>query len=226
MLKLGKGVSTQPSIGRIGGEWYIGGMKQSFKHQALRRIKKGALLLCIFAATTLTACSNNELEKLQQEAWKNPNDAALTLQLGYKYAQEGRYMEANESFQKVLALDPKRDEALQALGATAFRQKQYSQAISYFQQHLERAPADSARLYNLGNAYMQLKQYDKATELYNKAIDNSTAFIDAHYNLAVCYAKTGRRNEAQAIYEWLLTKNNYLATSLQKHLDKENQAPK
>ena len=68
---------------------------------------------------------------------------------------------------------------------------------------------------------MQLKQFDKAAEYYNEAIDNSESFVDAHYNLAVCYNETGRKAEAEAIYKWLLDKNNYLAVSLQKHFKNE-----
>ena len=108
-----------------------------------------------------------------------------------------------------------------ALAAVAFNQKNYGEAEKYFQQHLEHSPKDSLRLYDLGNAQMQLRQFDKAAKSYSEAIENSDSFTDAHYNLAVCYIRTGRRADAEAIYKWLLVKNNYLAISLQKHLKNE-----
>ncbi len=124
------------------------------------------------------------------------------------------------AYKSALAINPELDEALHALGAVAFNQKNYAEALKFFQKHLELSPKDSLRLYDLGNVSMQLGQFDKAAKLYSEAIENSDAFTDAHYNLAVCYIRTGRRAEAQAIYEWLLVKNNYLAVSLQKHLKK------
>ncbi len=179
------------------------------------------LMLTFAGSALLSSCKQNEVEQLQQETWKNPQDARVYMQLGSAYARDQRYSEASESFAKALTINPKLDDAYHALGAVAFNQKKYSEAIPYFQQHLDRAPQDSLRLYNLGNAYMQLKQFDKAAKLYDAAIENSESFIDAHYNLAVCSIETGHIKEAEAIYKWLLDKNNYLAVSLKKRLDKE-----
>ncbi len=92
------------------------------------------------------------------------------------------------------------------------------------QLHLERSPKDSLRLYDLGNALMQMKAYAEAADAYGEAIDNSRSFTEAHYNLAVCFIKTGRMDEARQIYNWLLDKNNYLAVSLQNHLQGGKQA--
>jgi tetratricopeptide (TPR) repeat protein len=186
-------------------------------------ILRFSALIMLTVLILITACKPNEIESRQQQVWKNPRDAKAYLLLGKAYARSQRYTEASESFRRSLAINPELDEAIHSLGAVAFNQKKYSEAVTYFQQHLERSPKDSLRLYNLGNAYMQLKQFDKASTLYNEAIDNSESFMDAHYNLAVCYVHTGHRKEAQAIYEWLLQKNNYLAFSLKKHLNKEGQ---
>jgi tetratricopeptide (TPR) repeat protein len=182
------------------------------------------VLMLLAGLTMLTSCNRtqNEINSLQQQVWKNPQNANAQLQLGNAYARSKRYSEASAAYKSALAINPSLDEALHALGAVAFNQKNYIEAEGYFQKHLERSPKDSLRLYDLGNVSMQLGKFDKAAKLYSKAIENSDAFTDAHYNLAVCYINTGRRAEAEAIYEWLLVKNNYLAISLQKHLNKES----
>jgi len=194
-------------------------------NHAQRYVQSGALrigaLLLLAALILFTGCKPNEIETLQQQAWKNPQDANAFLQLGGAYARAQRYREASESFKRALVIKPDLDYAMHALGAVAFNQKKYADAVIFFRQHLDRSPKDSLRLYNLGNAYMQLKQFDKAALLYNEAIDNSSGFKDAHYNLAVCYVALGEPKKAQAIYEWLLDKDNYLAFSLQKRLNNE-----
>jgi len=202
---------------------YIGSNMNNLPLHPMAGIARFSALVMLAALTLLTACKPNEIESLQRQVWKNPQDAKASLLLGKAYARNQRYTEASESFKRSLAINPELDEAIHSLGAVAFNQKKYIEAITFFQQHLERSPKDSLRLYNLGNVYMQLKQFDKASALYNEAIDNSESFIDAHYNLAVCYVHTGRMKEALAIYEWLLQKNNYLAVSLQKHLNKAGQ---
>jgi tetratricopeptide (TPR) repeat protein len=181
------------------------------------------ILILLAGMSLLTSCNRkeNEINTLQQQVWKNPENARGYLLLGNAYARSQRYSEATAAYKSAFAINPELDEALHALGAVAFNQKNYAEAQIFFQQHLERSPKDSLRLYDLGNVSMQLGQFDKAAKLYSEAIENSDAFTDAHYNLAVCYLHTGRRAEAQAIYEWLLVKNNYLAVSLQKHLKKE-----
>ncbi len=184
----------------------------------------GLLLLILLAGmTTLTSCNRteNEINSLQQEVWKSPQNANGYLLLGNASARARRYSEATAAYKSALSINPKLDEALHALGAIAFNQKNFGEAEKYFQQHLERSPKDSLRLYDLGNAQMQLGQFDKAVTSYSNAIENSDSFTDAHYNLAVCYIRTGRRAEAEVIYKWLLVKNNYLALSLQKHLKNE-----
>ena len=183
------------------------------------------MLVCILLGSVplLTSCnrSANELKALQQQVWKNPKDATGYMLLGQGYARSERYSEAKEAYKNALAINPKLDEANHALGAIAFNQKNYAESLQYFQKHLEHAPKDSLTLYDIGNAYMQLKEFDKAAKSYSEAIDNSESFTEAHYNLAICYLNTGQRAEAQAIYEWLLKKNNYLAVSLQKHFKKD-----
>ncbi|MFZ4525898.1 MAG: tetratricopeptide repeat protein [Chlorobium sp.] len=195
-------------------------MNHSLQHSR-SGISRFFAFILLSGLTLCTSCNSkpNEINSLQQQVWKNPQDANACMMLGNAFARSQRYREASEAFKSALAINPELDDARHALGAVAFNQKNYTEALTFFQQHLERSPKDSLRLYDLGNVYMQLKQFDKAAKLYNEAIENSESFIDAHYNLAVCYTHTGRETEAEAIYKWLLDKNNYLAVSLQKHLN-------
>ncbi|NTW82679.1 MAG: tetratricopeptide repeat protein [Chlorobiaceae bacterium] len=180
------------------------------------------ILLSILILFTSCTPKDDEINKLQQKVWKNPNNAEGYIKLGNAFARHQRYTEASEAFKNALALNPELEGAIHALGAVSFNQRNYSQALGYFQKYLERSPKDSLRLYDIGNTYMQLQQFDKAGEAYNAAIENSKVFVEAYYNLGVCYIRTGKQKEAQAIYEWLLDKNNYLAVSLQNHLKKAN----
>jgi len=181
------------------------------------------VFILLASLVMLTSCNrkSDEIAILQQQVWKNPQDTGSFMQLGNALARKHRYNEASEAFKSALAVNPGLDAANQALGAIAFNQKNYAEALTFFRKYLEQAPKDSMRLYDIGNVYMQMQQYENAAKAYSEAIDNSVGFAEAHYNLAICYNNTGRKSEADAIYEWLLVKNNYLAVSLQRHFNKE-----
>ncbi len=187
------------------------------------RIRATFSALLLATLFVLSSCSkkSDDINTLREQVWKNPKDAALQVRLGNAYVHDKRFAEADEAYRTALAIDPELDDASHALGALAFNRKNYPEALLFFSKHLEHAPKDSLRLYDIGNVYMQLNELDKAANYYRQSIDNSTAFVEAHYNLAVCCARTGKLAEARSIYDWLLLKNNYLAVSLQRHLNKE-----
>ncbi|MBV5319637.1 MAG: tetratricopeptide repeat protein [Chlorobium phaeobacteroides] len=179
-------------------------------------------LVLLSGLLVLASCNkpSKEISSLQQEVWKNPGDAEASIKLGTAYARNRQYAEADKAFTDALALDPKIEEVYAALGAVAFNQKKYDRALKYFNTYRSFSPDDSLRNYDVGNVYLQMEKYEPAIAAYRKAIANSTAFEEAYYNLGFCYARSGRNDEAVEIYNWLVSKNNYLAVSLKNHLQK------
>ncbi|MCG8344663.1 MAG: tetratricopeptide repeat protein [Chlorobiales bacterium] len=190
---------------------------------ALLRIT--VILFSSLAVLVTAGCdsASKELNELQQAVWRSPEDPQAYIRLGNAYARQKQYDKAVDSYEKALALNPRSGMTVYpALGAAYFNRKQYEQALGYFRKSLEFSPDDSLRHYDIGNVYLQLDKYDLAIEAYLEAIANSTAFEEAYYNLAICYIRTGQRAKAREIYAWLQDKNNYLAVSLERHLEKEN----
>ena len=113
-------------------------------------------LMLFVGQVLLSSCGNkpNEINSLQQQVWKNPQDANAYMLLGNAFARSQRYNEASEAFKSALGINPELDDARHALGSVAFNQKNYTEALKFFQQHLARSPKDSLRLYDLGNVYM------------------------------------------------------------------------
>ena len=190
---------------------------------ALLRIT--VILFSSLAVLVTAGCdsASKELNELQQAVWRSPEDPQAYIRLGNAYARQKQYDKAVDSYEKALALNPRSGMTVYpALGAAYFNRKQYEQALGYFRKSLEFSPDDSLRHYDIGNVYLQLDKYDLAIEAYLEAIANSTVFEEAYYNLAICYIRTGQRAKAREIYAWLQDKNNYLAVSLERHLEKEN----
>ncbi|AOS84420.1 hypothetical protein BIU88_09935 [Chlorobaculum limnaeum] len=178
------------------------------------------ILLCLAG---LSACQNKEarINELQQEVWKNPENARGYLNLGKEYARQQRYDDAIQAYRRAIGLEPGLDEAYSALGAAWFDKKDFNAALPWMQKRVEIAPDDSLRQFDLGNVYFQLHRYNDAIASYQKAIDNSYSFQEAYYSMAVCYIKLGKIEEARKIHKWLQSKNNYLAASLERHLQND-----
>ncbi len=183
------------------------------------------IFLSGFAALASSGCDSaaKELNDLQQAVWQNPEDPQAYVRLGNAYARRQQYEKAVDSYEKALALNPQSGMTVYpALGAAYFNRKQYPEALEYFKKSLEFSPDDSLRFYDIGNVYLQLEKCDLAIDAYIQAIANSTAFEEAYYNLAICYIRTGQKAKAQEIYAWLQDKNNYLAVSLERHMENGN----
>ncbi|WP_245153593.1 tetratricopeptide repeat protein [Chlorobaculum sp. 24CR] len=178
------------------------------------------ILLCLAG---LSACNNKEarIKELQQTVWKNPEDARGYLNLGKEYARQERYDDAIQAYRRAIDIEPGLDEAYSALGAAFFDKKEFTSALPWMQKRVAIAPDDSLRQFDLGNVYFQLSRYGDAIASYQTAIDNSYSFPEARYSMAVCYIKMGKIDEARKIHKWLQTKNNYLAVSLERHLQND-----
>jgi len=194
------------------------------RHSFRLLISMMVFILSGLAALGFSGCApaSNELKERQQAVWQNPEDPQAYIRLGNEYAKQQLYDKAVEAYENALSLNPQSGITVYpALGAAYFNRQQYTEALGYFKKSLEYSPEDSLRFYDIGNVYLHLQKCDLAIEAYLQAIENSTAFQEAHYNLAICYIRTGQKAKAQDIYAWLQEKNNYLAVSLERHLEND-----
>ena len=60
----------------------------------------------------LTSCNRteNEINSLQQQVWKNPRNASAYMRLGNACARARRYSEASAAYKSALAINPELDE--------------------------------------------------------------------------------------------------------------------
>lgn len=172
------------------------------------------MLLAIVSFFVISCGTNDALDRLQQKAWQNPNDAGAQYDLGSAYGSLAQYDKAAETFEKVVKLDPKNIKGYSALGAAYFNLKRYDSASKAFEKAVELSPNDIDKQYDLGNAYYKLEDYLNAVKTYEKIIRLDSTFYDAYYNLGASYLMTGNKAGAEKMYEVLKVRNNYLAGSL------------
>ncbi|KAM7464304.1 hypothetical protein LguiA_032425 [Lonicera macranthoides] len=138
----------------------------------------------------------------------DPQNACALTHCGILYKDEGRLVEAAESYQKALRADPLYKPAAECLaivltdlgtslklaGNTQEGIQKYYEAIKIDQHY---APA----YYNLGVVYSEMMQYDMALNCYEKAALEKPMYAEAYCNMGVIYKNRGDLESAIACYE-------------------------
>nr|GLL46184.1 probable UDP-N-acetylglucosamine--peptide N-acetylglucosaminyltransferase SPINDLY [Ipomoea trifida] len=137
-----------------------------------------------------------------------PQNACALTHCGILYKDEGRLVEAAESYQKALRADSSYKAAAECLaivltdlgtslklaGNTQEGIQKYYEAIEIDQHY---APA----YYNLGVIYSEMMQYDLALRCYEKAALERPMYAEAYCNMGVIYKNRGDLESAIACYE-------------------------
>lgn len=94
----------------------------------------------------------------------NDKDIFNLVALGNVYTQKGDYIQAQETFQKIVDLAPKKPEGYFRLGLLKREEKQPDQALKYFDQALASDPNFLPALQQKAVIFLGKKQLDKAVE--------------------------------------------------------------
>lgn len=138
----------------------------------------------------------------------DPRNACALTHCGILYKDEGRLVEAAESYEKALKADPAYQPAAECLaivltdlgtslklaGNTQEGIQKYYEAIKIDQHY---APA----YYNLGVVYSEMMQYDMALNFYEKAALERPMYAEAYCNMGVIYKNRGELESAITCYE-------------------------
>jgi tetratricopeptide (TPR) repeat protein len=132
----------------------------------------------------------------------NIDDYVETLNMKGKALDElGKYEEAIEYYDKVLALDPNNKFALNNKGADLYDLGSYEEAIKYFLKRLAIDPNNKHVLYNTGTALDELGRYVEAIEYYDRALAIDPNFLKALINKGLSLKKLGIYEEAIKYYD-------------------------
>uniref|UniRef100_A0A0V0IZP6 Probable UDP-N-acetylglucosamine--peptide N-acetylglucosaminyltransferase SPINDLY n=1 Tax=Solanum chacoense TaxID=4108 RepID=A0A0V0IZP6_SOLCH len=138
----------------------------------------------------------------------DPQNACALTHCGILYKDEGRLVEAAESYEKALKADPSYKPAAECLaivltdigtslklaGNTQEGIQKYYEAIKIDSHY---APA----YYNLGVVYSEMMQYDMALNCYEKAALERPMYAEAYCNMGVIFKNRGDLESAIACYE-------------------------
>ncbi len=137
--------------------------------------------------------------------------------------QAGTFEQAEEAYQKALALDPTLSNALTNLGNLHYRRDRLDQAEHFYRLAVECDPEQPEALYNLGFLHFERDEIDAAITLFREALKSDCSFADAHFNLAMALEERGDRIAARPHWQQYLAlePTGSWADIAHKHLDQD-----
>lgn len=110
---------------------------------------------------------------------------------------QGRFDEAMDLLDRVLADDDSNEQALNLKGLILFKQNRYDEAVELFSGLLQKYPDEPTLLMNLGLALLKSERYEEAIVELNKAAERNPGNPKIHNYLGLAYSGIGRLREAQ-----------------------------
>ncbi|CAN1772282.1 Probable UDP-N-acetylglucosamine--peptide N-acetylglucosaminyltransferase SPINDLY [Linum perenne] len=137
-----------------------------------------------------------------------PENACALTHCGILYKDEGRLVDAAESYQKALTADPSYKPAAECLaivltdlGTSLKLSGNVQEGIQKYYEALKIDPHYAPAYYNLGVVYSEMMQYDTALSCYEKAALERPMYAEAYCNMGVIYKNRGDLESAIACYE-------------------------
>ncbi|XVE61445.1 hypothetical protein DITRI_Ditri06bG0040600 [Diplodiscus trichospermus] len=138
----------------------------------------------------------------------DPQNACAHTHCGILYKDEGRLVDAAESYQKALGADPSYKPAAECLaivltdlGTSLKLAGNTHEGIQKYYEALKIDPSYAPAYYNLGVVYSEMMQYDTALGCYERAALERPMYAEAYCNMGVIYKNRGDLESAIACYE-------------------------
>lgn len=137
-------------------------------------MKKSLYILFILFLLPLAASAQNDRQLIRH---------------GNRLFREQKFEEAEATYRKAAAANPKNPEALYNLGCALMAQQKDSMAVQCFENGAKLQPDRERRaqaFHNMGVICQQKKMFSEAVEAYKEALRNNPKDDETRYNLALC----------------------------------------
>lgn len=149
---------------------------------------------------------------------RSPGDDNALYDLGVALGRLGRLREAQEAYQKSIAIKPKAD-SYTNLAVVVAMQGDYERAVLLLQKAIEIDPAYFGAWYNLALAHETIGNRKEAVRLYEETIRRDPGYADAYYRLGRILIAEGNKEKALAQAGILRRLNAPLALRLASEID-------
>ena len=126
----------------------------------------------------------------------DPNSPAPLSNMGLIYIQKKEYDNAKIAFERVLAINPRDEFAIENLAGVLMAQGKSREALKYARKLIGIKPKDHGARFILGMVNLRLKDYDAAADAFKAAIHIKPDDVVSIYNLGFCYLNLKQYGDA------------------------------
>jgi hypothetical protein len=127
--------------------------------------------------------------------------ASVYLLIGNTLERLDRWVEAVESFQHAIGLDPNYSEAYNNLGVALVETGRNREAIAAYAKTIEINPNHANAYFNLGKLSVKLSEYHAALQMFEKALAIQPLHAYAHHELGCLQEMNGQLAMAASSYQ-------------------------
>lgn len=131
-------------------------------------------------------------------------DSVIQLQSANRLKNEGRYQEAVQVLQAVIASDPDCAPAYNNLGAIYYLCKDYYLAANAYQSALDVRPDYIDAYYNLGLACIKCNDYEQALSVFKSLLKLKPDHMGAHFQLGSLFLQRNDYKSAEVEFTWVV----------------------
>src|SRR6516162_4266875 len=140
------------------------------------------------------------MTRLDTHPGSQRNDVAALFDQAVALFRNGRLAQAKRIARRILADQPKHDQALHLLGVASSRQGNHTEGLQFIDAAMQ-IEGQSASIYNSrGNVLLALQRFDEALASYDNAIALKSDFAEAFCNRGAALQELKRFDEALASY--------------------------
>ena len=114
--------------------------------------------------------------------------------------QEGKLVEAEKLYQKILEIKPNHVKVNYNLSDILYKLKKFNEAEITIKKAIEYKPDLAEAYYQLGIIHTYFGRFDQIEINYKKAIELKPDFVQVHYSLGILLFKLNRLDEAEVSY--------------------------
>lgn len=201
-----------PGIGLIlAVTWLMADWSAGWRH---RRAGLGALAVVVIGPLTVMAWNQTRHWKDDEALWTHTilctsSNYLAHYNLAGNFSRHGRYSEAIDEYQEVLAINPSyRDSYIKDthvnLGIALFQSGQVEEGVAELRRAVAIDPGFAQAHNNLGNALMQTGHVAAAIPEFQAALKIDSNYANAHANLASALSRMGQPAAACAQFQHAL----------------------
>lgn len=139
------------------------------------------------------------IEHFEKSVKLDPDFAPAYNMLGYSYAKQNEFQEAEKAFKKYAELQPNSSNPYDSYAEMLLKQGRYDESIAQYRKALSIDPSFYYSLLGMGHNYIFKGDFNKARQYYSQLFNEAKSKgykYDALYNEAISYLHEGRTEDA------------------------------